>query len=241
MDEVAREVQTYALARLPQPELGQPRAGLALKPGTAFEPYADLLPELDMVLVMTVNPGFGGQPYLATMEPKIAALRALIDEQGHDVQGGHEQPERRRVHGLRGVHLRCHHDLGTSAGHPPAAGGGDPSPHAVMPRMDVAGERFQPVGHELHRHIDQFRKPRSDRSERHVVAPLPLRPAQVRDEDHASALLRQILQCGKRRPDPRVIRDRAILDGNVVVDPDQHPLPAQDIRSQLLHISLAHA
>jgi ribulose-phosphate 3-epimerase len=38
-----------------------------------------------MVLVMTVNPGFGGQPYLATMEPKIAALEAMVDASGHDV------------------------------------------------------------------------------------------------------------------------------------------------------------
>src|SRR5215470_15874602 len=37
------------------------RAGLALNPGTAVEPYADLLPEIDMLLVMTVEPGFGGQ------------------------------------------------------------------------------------------------------------------------------------------------------------------------------------
>ena len=38
-----------------------------------------------MVLVMTVNPGFGGQDYLATMEPKIAAVRAMIDDAGLDV------------------------------------------------------------------------------------------------------------------------------------------------------------
>ena len=44
-----------------------------------------VLPEVDLVLVMSVNPGFGGQAYIATMEPKIAALRTLIDSQGHDV------------------------------------------------------------------------------------------------------------------------------------------------------------
>jgi ribulose-phosphate 3-epimerase len=40
---------------------------------------------VDLVLVMTVNPGFGGQAYISTMEPKIAAARALIDASGHDV------------------------------------------------------------------------------------------------------------------------------------------------------------
>ena len=40
----------------------------------------------DMVLVMTVNPGFGGQAYIATMEPKIAEARALIDESGFDIE-----------------------------------------------------------------------------------------------------------------------------------------------------------
>ena len=44
-----------------------------------------MLDIVDMVLVMTVNPGFGGQEYLATMEPKIAEVRALIDASGYDV------------------------------------------------------------------------------------------------------------------------------------------------------------
>ena len=54
------------------------RAGLALKPGTSFKPYADLLPEVDMVLVMTVEPGFGGQRFMADMLPKVREVRAAL-------------------------------------------------------------------------------------------------------------------------------------------------------------------
>jgi ribulose-phosphate 3-epimerase len=54
------------------------RAGLALKPATPVEPYADLLAELDMLLVMTVEPGFGGQPFLDVVVPKIRRARELI-------------------------------------------------------------------------------------------------------------------------------------------------------------------
>ncbi|MDQ1687621.1 MAG: ribulose-phosphate 3-epimerase [Frankiaceae bacterium] len=55
------------------------RVGMALKPGTAFAPYADLLPELDMVLVMTVEPGFGGQRFMADMLPKVREVRAALE------------------------------------------------------------------------------------------------------------------------------------------------------------------
>jgi ribulose-phosphate 3-epimerase len=65
-------------------ELGA-RAAVALNPSTPVDAVAHVLDLVEMVLVMTVNPGWGGQAYIATMEPKIAALRALIDEQGHDV------------------------------------------------------------------------------------------------------------------------------------------------------------
>ena len=61
------------------------RASMALKPGTAIEQYADLLPELDMVLIMTVEPGFGGQKFLDLCLPKIERTRALLDELGGDV------------------------------------------------------------------------------------------------------------------------------------------------------------
>jgi ribulose-phosphate 3-epimerase len=54
------------------------RAGMALKPATPVEPYADLLPELDMLLLMTVEPGFGGQQFLDVVLPKIRRTRELI-------------------------------------------------------------------------------------------------------------------------------------------------------------------
>jgi ribulose-phosphate 3-epimerase len=56
------------------------RAGMALKPATAIEPYVDLLPELDMLLLMTVEPGFGGQGFLDAVLPKIRRARAAIGD-----------------------------------------------------------------------------------------------------------------------------------------------------------------
>lgn len=55
------------------------KAGLALRPATPVEPYLDLLPELDMLLIMTVEPGFGGQSFLEVMMPKVATARQFID------------------------------------------------------------------------------------------------------------------------------------------------------------------
>jgi len=54
------------------------RSGLAFNPGTAIEPYADLLGEVDMVLLMTVEPGFGGQKFLDLVLPKIRRTRAML-------------------------------------------------------------------------------------------------------------------------------------------------------------------
>jgi ribulose-phosphate 3-epimerase len=54
------------------------RAGMALKPATPVDPYEDLLGELDMLLVMTVEPGFGGQKFLDLALPKVRAARELI-------------------------------------------------------------------------------------------------------------------------------------------------------------------
>jgi ribulose-phosphate 3-epimerase len=61
------------------------RAAMALKPATPIEPYEDLLPELDMVLIMTVEPGFGGQGFLDLCLPKIKRTRDLLDKLGGDI------------------------------------------------------------------------------------------------------------------------------------------------------------
>jgi ribulose-phosphate 3-epimerase len=54
------------------------RAGLAINPGTAVEPYAGLVGEFDMLLLMTVEPGFGGQHFLDLVLPKIRRARELV-------------------------------------------------------------------------------------------------------------------------------------------------------------------
>lgn len=61
------------------------KAGMALRPQTAIEPFEDILGELDLILVMTVDPGFGGQPFLESMLPKIERTRKLIDKHGLDI------------------------------------------------------------------------------------------------------------------------------------------------------------
>src|SRR3954464_14192528 len=72
------------------------RASMALKPATPIEPYEDLLPELDMLLIMTVEPGFTRLPFLDIMLPKIRRTRALIAKHGMQmwlqVDGGVAHP-----------------------------------------------------------------------------------------------------------------------------------------------------
>ncbi|HWC12562.1 MAG TPA: ribulose-phosphate 3-epimerase [Acidimicrobiales bacterium] len=62
------------------------KAGVALNPATPLGAVRHVLDLTDLLLVMTVNPGFGGQAYIATMEPKIAEAAALIEASGHDVE-----------------------------------------------------------------------------------------------------------------------------------------------------------
>lgn len=68
-------------------------AGVTLNPATPLEAIEEILPYVDLVLVMSVNPGFGGQVYIPTTTRKIARLRAILDEQGFsqvelEVDGG---------------------------------------------------------------------------------------------------------------------------------------------------------
>jgi ribulose-phosphate 3-epimerase len=58
---------------------------VALKPRTPWEPYEELLPDLDMVLVMTVEPGFGGQAFMADQMPKVRAVRKSVQRYGGEV------------------------------------------------------------------------------------------------------------------------------------------------------------
>jgi ribulose-phosphate 3-epimerase len=61
------------------------RAGVALNPATSLESIRYILPKLDMVLVMTVNPGFGGQKLIPYTLQKVSDLKHIIDEEGLDI------------------------------------------------------------------------------------------------------------------------------------------------------------
>ena len=68
------------------------KAGLSIKPGTPFEPYVDVLKHYDTLLVMSVEPGFGGQKFIADVLEKVRQARRLVDT-GHlnlvvEIDGG---------------------------------------------------------------------------------------------------------------------------------------------------------
>ncbi|WP_210602306.1 ribulose-phosphate 3-epimerase [Brevibacterium oceani] len=62
------------------------KASLALKPATPIEPFVDLLGEFDQILIMTVEPGFGGQKFLDVCLPKIARTREAISASGLEIR-----------------------------------------------------------------------------------------------------------------------------------------------------------
>ena len=61
------------------------RAGIVLNPATPLEVVAPVIDLLDLILVMSVNPGFGGQKFIESQLPRIEALRRMIDDSGRDI------------------------------------------------------------------------------------------------------------------------------------------------------------
>ena len=61
------------------------KAGISVKPGTPAEAVKPFLNKVEMVLVMTVEPGFGGQKFMNDMMPKVSAIRQWITESGRDI------------------------------------------------------------------------------------------------------------------------------------------------------------
>ncbi len=62
------------------------KAGISLNPGTPAKMLDYLIDEIDLVLVMSVNPGFGGQSFIASQLRKIEAVRKMIDKSGRDIR-----------------------------------------------------------------------------------------------------------------------------------------------------------
>ena len=78
------------------------KAGISIKPATPVESIFDYLPELDLVLVMSVEPGFGGQSFMSNSLDKVRALRKEIDEKGYncliEIDGGISVKNAREVY-----------------------------------------------------------------------------------------------------------------------------------------------
>lgn len=85
------------------------RACVSIKPGTPADVLLPLLPELDMVLIMTVEPGFGGQGYIDACTDKIRTIRKAIDENGYKCEleiDGRRQADQHAGH--RCSRCQCH-------------------------------------------------------------------------------------------------------------------------------------
>jgi ribulose-phosphate 3-epimerase len=79
------EVSTHVHRALDQIKSLGCSAGIAINPGTPVSVIEECLPYIDMVLLMTVNPGFGGQSYIASMTDKIKRMRTLLDSKSSSV------------------------------------------------------------------------------------------------------------------------------------------------------------
>jgi ribulose-phosphate 3-epimerase len=82
---VHEEASTHLHRTLQQIRALGKRAGVSLNPHTPPDVLQHVLPDLDLVLVMSVNPGFGGQSFIPSANDKLATLRTMIDEAGLDI------------------------------------------------------------------------------------------------------------------------------------------------------------
>ena len=64
------------------------QAGIALRPNTPPDTIKDIIDKMDMVLIMTVEPGFGGQTFIRGSEKKVAAIKTMLDQKGFDISIG---------------------------------------------------------------------------------------------------------------------------------------------------------
>ena len=83
---VHTEACTHLHRVIQQIKDGGCRAGVALNPATPISAIEEALPFLDIVLILTVNPGFGGQTLIPEALDKVSRLRAIIDERGYEVE-----------------------------------------------------------------------------------------------------------------------------------------------------------
>ncbi|NLJ94954.1 MAG: ribulose-phosphate 3-epimerase [Clostridiaceae bacterium] len=82
---IHQEVATHGLRTIQRiKELGC-SAGIAINPGTSISTLEEYLPYVDLILIMTVNPGFGGQAYIESMYEKIKRTKDMINESGRDI------------------------------------------------------------------------------------------------------------------------------------------------------------
>ena len=83
---VHAEACTHLHRVIQQIKDGGCRAGVAINPATPISAIEEALPFLDIVLILTVNPGFGGQTLIPEVLDKVSRLRAIIDERGYEVE-----------------------------------------------------------------------------------------------------------------------------------------------------------